>query len=109
MTTAYQLRPRPLRRRAKTPRAPQYLRWLRRQRCVVCGLGKQVEAAHTGMGGMGLKASDWDAIPLCRECHRTGKKSYHRLGPRRFFRLHALSVVELRARLWARFLGRGST
>jgi len=44
---------------------------------------------------MGQKASDLDALPLCLRCHRTGPKSYHTLGARRFKGVHELDMEGL--------------
>ena len=56
-----------------TPRDPKYLDWLKEQRCVKCGFPANprldVVPAHYGPHGMGIKASDLDALPLCVECH----------------------------------------
>ena len=67
--------------------APGYLKWLRGRRCAACVLAKaeqseRTEAAHVDHGGdkgMGTKASDRFAIPLCggpaghhAEQHRLG-------------------------------------
>ena len=45
--------------------------------CRKCG-AMPVELHHVRSGcGMGQRASDWLVIPLCPECHRTGKDSIH--------------------------------
>ncbi|HAT5006070.1 TPA: DUF968 domain-containing protein [Serratia marcescens] len=48
-----------------------YLRWVKSQPCVICGI--QADDAHHiighGQGGMGTKAHDLFIIPLCREEH----------------------------------------
>jgi hypothetical protein len=74
---------RPRKRNAPRPAwkvAKAYHQWLRGRPCAVhqdqtrygpCG--DQMEAAHTpdpGSKGMGTKASDHNAIPLCRAHHR---------------------------------------
>lgn len=57
----------------KTPRSSKYLKWLRKLPCVVCQtITKPTEAAHVRFGndgGMGLKPSDYRAVPLCHDCH----------------------------------------
>ncbi len=70
-------------------RDPKYLDWVRTLACLLCRTMCGVEAAHSGPHGIGQKASDFSALPLCGECHRTGKLSYHNLGPK-FFALHGL-------------------
>ena len=83
----------------KPPRNPKYLAWIRTLPCVVCGSPRGIEAAHTGPHGMEQKAPDTSAIPLCSTHHRTGKDSYHRLGPRNFAELHNLDIPALVRRL----------
>ena len=59
-----------------------YLTWLRTQPCAICGCRPPCEAAHfrDGSESLGKKARDENALPLCRSCHREGKKSYHKMG-----------------------------
>ena len=76
-----------------------YLQWIRTLPCSVCRTTRAVEAAHTGPHGLSQKSSDWSAIPLCARHHRTGKDSYHRLGPRRFAEVHRLNIPAIVARL----------
>ena len=66
---------------------------------MVCGHNQWIEAAHTGPHGLGQKSPDTSAIPLCVRHHRTGKDSYHRLGPRRFAEVHNLDISEIVRRL----------
>lgn len=73
-------------------RDAKYLSFIRKLCCVVCGSYRGVEAAHFGAHGMGQKASDLDTLPLCYKCHRTGSRSYHVLGARRFVEVHNLNV-----------------
>lgn len=51
-----------------------------------------VEAAHTGGHGMGQKASDRRAIPLCKGHHTDLKTSYHNLGRRRWEAHYSVEV-----------------
>jgi hypothetical protein len=83
----------------KPPRNRYYLAWIRTLPCVVCGLTLGIEASHTGPHGLGQKSSDYSAIPLCSKHHRTGRDSYHRLGPRRFSELHNLDIRAIVSRL----------
>ena len=76
-----------------------YLRWVRTLPCACCNR-RASEAAHMGPHGLGQKSSDLSAIPLCRVHHRTGKDSYHKLGPVKFEQAHPhLKVAELIVRL----------
>lgn len=48
-----------------------YTAWLRTQPCARCGRFP-VEVAHQRIllgGGMGMKPSDYDALPMCHGCH----------------------------------------
>jgi hypothetical protein len=83
----------------RPPRNAQYLAWIRTLPCIVCGSSRGIEASHTGPHGLGQKSSDYSAIPLCVKHHRTGKDSYHRLGPRRFSEFHNLDIGALVRRL----------
>ena len=86
----------------KPVRNPEYLKWIRTLPCAVCRTRRGVEAAHTGLHGLGQKSSDLSAIPLCARHHRTGPDSYHKLGPRRFAEAHRLNVPAIVARLSAK-------
>jgi hypothetical protein len=89
---AFELTPRPIFKVETPARDYKYLAFLRKLCCVVCGSFWRVEAAHFGAHGMSSKASDYDALPLCRKCHRTGPKAYHSMAPWRFVSVHNLSV-----------------
>ncbi|HVP49875.1 MAG TPA: hypothetical protein VMT56_01500 [Candidatus Bathyarchaeia archaeon] len=72
--------------RKKTGKDAAYLKWIRKQRCIVCetftepldkpGMGV-IEAAHTGIRGLSQKAPDRQAVPLCRFHHTISPLSYH--------------------------------
>jgi len=83
----------------KPARNPKYLAWIRTQPCLVCGATRWIEAAHTGPHGLGQKSPDTSAVPLCAAHHRTGKDSYHRLGPRKFGEVHNLDLAAIVRRL----------
>lgn len=49
---------------------PKRLAWVRGQPCVACGREGPSEAHHhTHRRGLGQRASDVDAMPLCSGCH----------------------------------------
>jgi hypothetical protein len=77
-------------------RNPRYLRFIRTFPCVGCGARRWIEAAHTGAHGIGQKASDLDALPMCHACHRTGPAAYHKIGPVRFQQARGIDFTELR-------------
>ena len=106
----------PIRKKRSRPRrgperSPEYLAWIRTLPCAVCAKGSAaaifVEAAHTNaMGGRGLgqKASDFSAIPLCCGHHRENPDSYH-VWARRDLRANTgstwnISCFELQSRFW---------
>lgn len=91
-------------RYVKPPRDPKFLSFLRQQPCACCGTRGRVEAAHTGKHGLGSKASDYQAIPLCERCHRTDKLSYHALGERIWSEARAVDLDRLRIRFQCAFL-----
>lgn len=60
-------------RKPITPRNNSYLKWLRTLPCTLCGREKiegylDIVPAHKG-GGMALKGSGCEAVPLCVDCH----------------------------------------
>src|SRR5579863_6685925 len=67
--------------------------------CLVCGARRGIEASYTGPHGLGQKSPDLSAIPLCARRHRTGKDSYHKLGPRKFAELHDLDIPAIVVKL----------
>lgn len=89
-------------RRMKSVRNLKYLAWIRTLPCLICGRTTGIEAAHTGPHGVGQKSPDLSAIPLCGRHHRTGRDSYHKLGPRVFERRHGIDIRAVVARLNSR-------
>lgn len=81
--------------RLKPIRDRKYLAFVRSLPCLVCCSIKRVEAAHFGPHGLGQKASDLSAIPLCRIHHRKGPHSIHALGPVRFQEVHKLDILAM--------------
>lgn len=73
----------------------EYLAWLKGNACAACKAPPPCDAAHlsgvaslkTGLPMPRRKAhAFYWAIPLCKECHQTGKASIHALGEAAFFR-----------------------
>jgi hypothetical protein len=56
-------------------RSKAYLRWLKGFPCVACSSCRWIDPAHFGPHGIATKASDYDALPLCRKCHDEQGKS----------------------------------
>ena len=86
----------------KPRRDSRYLQWIRTLPCAVCRTTRNIEAAHTGAHGLGQKAPDSTAIPLCVTHHRTANDCYHKLGPRKFAEVHRLNIAEIVAELNAK-------
>ena len=66
----------------------RYMREVAEMGCIVCKRmgypGTPAELHHPRAGtGAGMRASDWDVIPLCPEHHR-GKTGVHGLGTKGF-------------------------
>jgi hypothetical protein len=79
----------------KPVRDEGYKRFIRKLPCIVCGRNWRIEAAHFGPHGIGQKSSDLQTLPLCYQCHQTGTRSYHRLGPVEFAAVHNLDIPGL--------------
>lgn len=97
-------------------RDPEYLKWLRSKRCIRPGCRcrapywskdalsialRIVEAAHTGSHGISQKASDYDAIPLCRFAHQEAKDAQGK--SRTWFEDHGLDREAVIASLRAKY------
>ena len=86
-------------------RDTRYLAWIRTLRCAACGRGGPNEAAHVGRAAMSQKCADYETIPLCHQCHRTGIYSYHGAGKLTFAAMYCLDYSALVAKynaLWAK-------
>jgi hypothetical protein len=62
----------PIKRRLRTKHQlanvdhAEYLAWVHTQPCAACGTHQNIQAAHVGQGGMGMKhGTDAEVIPLC--------------------------------------------
>lgn len=82
-------------RPAKAKRSgSDYLFWIKSQPCARCGEPGPSDAAHV-MGAVSPKTgmplarrvgiAYRFAIPLCKECHQTGRDSIHAVGEAKFF------------------------
>jgi hypothetical protein len=84
----------------KPVRDPHWLRFIRSLPCSVPGCRlRNVEAAHTGIRGIGQRATDYNAIPLCKPHHWLWSTSYHALGRRKFEQVHQISIRTILERL----------
>src|ERR1700745_1733259 len=80
-------------------RRGQHLAFVRQLPCVACGKAAPSEAAHvrTGSdGGVGMKAADRYAGPLCTSCHA----KQHRVGELAFWSALRIDPLNVSLRLW---------
>ncbi len=59
----------------------EYLDFIRKQPCFICGR-RPSEAAHVGLRGMRQKSGDRETVPMCADHHRLTFYSHHVLGKR---------------------------
>jgi hypothetical protein len=70
--------------------------------CVLCGASGPCDAHHIREGqGMAQRASDFLAVPLCKDCHQ-GKHGIH--GDRAMLRIHKIEELDLLAMTIARLV-----
>ena len=90
---------RPVGQREEPFRNRAYLDYLRTQPCILTGhKGQDVDPAHIGTLGRGVKFHDWGALPVWHDLHLIA----HGTGEMSFWRTN-LSDADLRAalRAWA--------
>ena len=88
--------------KVKTYRSEAYLSFVRTFPCCVCG-NTATDAHHTGTNrGMGIKANDLTAVPLCRKCHT----ELHSVGVNTFVDRHfvEMDLVEVNRDILAEFI-----
>ena len=103
---AYQIRKVETSKPFKPERSAAYRAFLRKQRCISCSAAPEfepIQVAHTGPHGTGIKASDFDAVPLCHKCHVSANDSYHALGEGAWLKRHGFKLEQIRAALRKRF------
>ncbi len=86
-------------------RSKTYLIWLHQWPCIVCG--KYPESAHSGEHGLGTKASDFKALPVCADHHR-GPQGLDTLGPEEFERVYNVDIKALVLTLIEVYLAEGN-
>ena len=87
----------------KPARSASYLAWLRTLACRFCNAAR-AEPAHTGLRGLGQKASDFEAVPMCRICHE--RYHVHALSFWSHFGLDRLQVIRKLNERYTRATGR---
>lgn len=80
----------------KTERDRAYLDWLATQPCCACDFPCS-DPSHHGRGGMGIKASDLGALPLCRRCHDYWHATYRIRGRDHFTEERTEEWINVRA------------
>jgi hypothetical protein len=75
--------------KATIGKSEDYLDYVRSLPCRICD-DNPVDPHHTETGGVGMKGSDFTAIPLCRKHH----DEYHSVGKKSFGELHGIIVWE---------------
>ena len=89
MTVTYRVASQSLTLMGKSFRNRAYLKFLKGQHCTSCGQNWFIDPAHTGPHALSSKASDLDAIPLCRKCHG----EYHQ-GHADFLIRHGIDLIQ---------------
>jgi hypothetical protein len=86
---------------------PEYLRWVRAQRCCMCKQWPS-EPHHRPSGTMGARSHDHEAIALCALCHRemhdhqgAGKGPFGHMTRTDYHHWHSERVQEARVK-WDR-------
>ena len=88
-------------RHMRPVRNPHYRKFLRRFACVGCKSETRYrDAMHVGPRGLAQKASDLDALPGCRQCHR----QLHRIGPVHFQSCHKVDFAQMQEMFRAFYL-----
>jgi 5-methylcytosine-specific restriction endonuclease McrA len=74
-------------KRASRWRSQAHASFVRKHSCCNCGSDAGIEFAHVRQGsgaGLGQKPDDWNAVSLCRDCHR----EQHRTSEPGFWQLY---------------------
>lgn len=91
-------------RQSERVRSPSHLAWVRGFSCLAFGRDPEgcdgrIEAHHVsedGNAGMGIKAPDSEAVPLCAKHHAQG----HAIGWATFAARYGIDLLAHAARLW---------
>ena len=80
-----------------TDKDPAYLRFIRKQPCVITGR-TPCEAHHTQTGGIGMKGSDYSALPLHhsehQRCHQVGSETFWRYDVKQLIIDHLIKYIK---------------
>lgn len=76
--------------KTKTERSEEYKRYIRSKPCMICGSKSEVHHEAIVPGGIGLKCSDFETLPLCRNCHI----ERHTAGVDTFYNRHNINYVK---------------
>lgn len=100
--------------RQRQPRVwdPQFLAFVRRQRCCVCGNFPPSHAAHVRMAclkigkrqvGKGERPDDMWAVALCAGCHQSGPGAQHKGAEEKFWKRVGVDPFKVAADLYEEF------
>lgn len=101
-----------LRQRAPRVEDPDFLAFVRTQRCCRCGAPPKSQAMHIRGAsaahgkretGKGEKPDDRWALPGCSSCHLDAPDALHRVGEGRFFAAAGIDAFAAAIDLYARF------
>lgn len=76
-------------------RSPEYLAFVRKKPCLVCGNKENSHAHHVYSAGLGLKCSDFYVVPLCHNHHMVVSDSIHSLGFEKFKKQHNKNLEKI--------------
>jgi hypothetical protein len=90
----------------QTPRNKKYIEFIKKLPCCLCAFNHLSDPHHvpaTGQGAMGMKTSDFRAIPLCHkhhvEAHQHGKKTFFKK-----YNVDAELMIEQLNKMWERIM-----
>jgi len=86
-------------------RSRHYLDFVREHDCCVPNCRGRSQAAHIGAHGLGVKASDFEAVPCCA-AHHIGHQGLHHMGRVRFEQAYRVNFSTVIAELKTEYLGR---
>lgn len=86
-----------------TYRDERYLAFIRSLPCCICRI-KPCDPHHSETGGLGIKASDLTAIPLCRICHSI----CHAIGRETFQKKRRVDFLNIRIDCLEKYIEKGA-
>lgn len=71
-----------------------YLKWIRKKSCLVCGAPGPNDAHHVWNSGKKNHGNDFLAVVLCRSHHTFSDSAYHNLGHKKFEELWNIDLKD---------------